>query len=676
MCSVVGCDSWRRSARRFPLPEDPEKRLEWVQFLFEVNGQRLKESSWTDITVCTEHFTPDCFLHAATGSGALQLKSGAVPLVHVNDYDELEIKQEPVENTDETPAFEALKICHSPASFKEETSSLIASPRSSDGSESSKYDYVQMLQKIENLDVIRKKVGLLQIDSRYVVNEKQLFKLFSSKCPLCRSKVKTEKAVQGLLLVLNQQCVQCKYRREWKNLSSSAVTADEGTTPTERSEVTLETVQTDEEKTRVPEIVHCIGEDSDPMEELDEFSSSQDDVDSGEDWQPEEELFFYDKMRAESDEESTHEDEDDYDDDDDDDDLVPKNSQLCADCGRFFDHRRPHTCEHKIKPYSCNICGKRFVTETAITAHSKIHEESYELPCKYCHVKFKTKADKITHEQVHGSEEKPYKCPECSERFATNKERRIHLEDREWPHSLKCHICGIQFYQTTSIRRHLLVHTGEKPFKCPVCQRGFSQASHLKSHMRLHTGERPYKCQRCDKSFNHNVSLKSHVQRYHSPSSRHEQKKKMKEKESNPGDAQDDGSNRGADLGVVNVEQEKDSLAQMVKVKRTKPKKKTSGRPKGRPRKDSADVLVQEETLQQTDKRKRQKSKNTKSSDEESDELTDDEELVDFVDEHGKAEKVTMRARKSRGRPKASDFDSDFEPTEMKKKRSNSKNSS
>ncbi|XP_061588256.1 zinc finger protein 429-like [Cololabis saira] len=669
MCSVVGCDSWRRHARRFPLPEDPEKRLEWVQFLFEVNGQRLKESSWTDITVCTEHFTPDCFLRETPGT-AVQLKSGAVPLVHVHDQEELHIKQEPVESPDEDPAFEPLDICHSPAFFKEETSSVIASPRSSDGSESSKYDYVQMLQKIENLDIIRKKAGLLQVDSRYVVNEKQLFTMFSSKCPLCRSKVKTEKAVQGLLLAVNQQCVQCKYRKEWKNLSSSAVTADEGANPTERSEVTLETDPTDEEKTRVPEIIHCIGEDSDPMED---FSSSQDDVDSGDDWQPEEELLFYHELQEESDEESNYEEDDDGDYDDDDDDLPPKNRELCTDCGRFFDRRQPHTCEHKIKPYSCNICGKRFVNETSITAHSKIHEESYEIPCKYCNAKFKTKVDKITHEQVHVTEEKPYKCPECSEEFATNKERRIHLQEGEWPHSLKCHICGIQFYQSTSIRRHLLVHSGEKPFKCPVCQRGFSQASHLKSHMRLHTGEKPYKCQHCDQSFNHNVSLKSHYQRYHSPNSRHAQKKKMKGKGSNPGNGQDNGSRRVADSGVDNVEQ--DSLVKVVKMLRTKPKKKVTGRPKGRPKKgQSADPLVQEENMQRTDKRKPQESKDTTSSDEESDELTEDEEFSDSMEEQEKAEKVTSRASKSRGRPKASDLDSDFEPTEIKKKRRNSKN--
>ncbi|XP_044223232.1 uncharacterized protein LOC122993279 isoform X2 [Thunnus albacares] len=86
MCSVVGCDSWRRSAQRFKLPEDPEKRLDWVQFLAEVNGQRFKESCWTDITICIEHFASDCY---ESLTDTVHLKPRAVP--------SLFFKSEPIE---------------------------------------------------------------------------------------------------------------------------------------------------------------------------------------------------------------------------------------------------------------------------------------------------------------------------------------------------------------------------------------------------------------------------------------------------------------------------------------------------------------------------------------------------------------------------------------------------
>uniref|UniRef100_A0A8D3D6C4 THAP domain-containing protein 1 n=1 Tax=Scophthalmus maximus TaxID=52904 RepID=A0A8D3D6C4_SCOMX len=86
MCSVLRCDSSRRSAQRFKLPEDAEKRLEWVQFVLEVNGQRLKESCWTEISICTEHFTEDCFGNTGP-TGTAQLKPGAVPSLFIKTCD-------------------------------------------------------------------------------------------------------------------------------------------------------------------------------------------------------------------------------------------------------------------------------------------------------------------------------------------------------------------------------------------------------------------------------------------------------------------------------------------------------------------------------------------------------------------------------------------------------------
>lgn len=89
MCSVVGCLLGRRPVQRFKLPEDPERRLEWVQFLATVNKQRFKESSWTDITICSEHFEDGCFENVTVcvsreaGGEQLTLKPGAVPSLRV-----------------------------------------------------------------------------------------------------------------------------------------------------------------------------------------------------------------------------------------------------------------------------------------------------------------------------------------------------------------------------------------------------------------------------------------------------------------------------------------------------------------------------------------------------------------------------------------------------------------
>ncbi|XP_071347797.1 uncharacterized protein [Trachinotus anak] len=669
MCSVVGCDSSRRSAQRFKLPEDPERRLEWVQFLATANKQRFKESSWTDITICSEHFTDDCF-DIMFPTGTAQLQYSAVPSLYIKsepeepEWDpESPRSEEPMETAEVASQCEQLKTCDSPCSFSEESRltsvDVPVSPVPSDTSDVFMSDHGQILQNIVNIDMIREKAALLQMKGKYVVNEKRLLQLLSTKCPLCGSKIKVEKIIHGLVIFLNQLCLQCEYRNQWKSqVNASVPTAEDqhltgGTEVTGGAEVT-------------PEMVY---EESEPVNETEE-SSEEGDMDSDEDWKPERDLLQGRTPHNESDEDTEDDDENDiYP------SFTPKHSQLCSECGKFYSERWPHTCEHKVKPYSCNICGKRCVSEVALNSHSRVHDENYEHLCKYCHVTFRTKVDKITHQQIHLTQGKPYKCPDCSETFATNKERRTHLEDHRGPKQLKCHICGIEFNRLLSIRRHLIVHTGLKPYKCSVCQRGFNQAGHLKSHMRLHTGERPFKCQHCDKSFNHNVSLKSHVQRYHTSSSGYEQKKgKINKTVSDTGDAQCHGNKRGADSELDNEEEE---------VPRPKKNKRSTGRPIGRPKRNAADSLVLAGEMQgpssntKTGKSRLQSLKRTQRNDEESeDEPTESDESFDSnVEEEEKSEKVTLNTRRSRKRPNNSDSDIDFDAEHTKKKRSSSQNS-
>ncbi|XP_017277899.1 zinc finger protein 420-like [Kryptolebias marmoratus] len=544
MCSVIGCYSWRRGARRFALPADPEMRVEWVQFVFEVNNQRLRESSWTDIGVCCEHFTPDCFSDA---TGTDQLKSSAVPTISVRRVSR---KSEPNQEAKGNPG----------AAVERDAPDSVVTENN------------QILQNIENLDIIKEKAALLQVTKRYVVNEKQLLRLFSSQCPLCQSRVKAEKVVCGVLFALNVRCPQCDYSKEWKNLSNVNVPAAGGTQPAERTETTLETVSSSS-----PELVYFVGEESDHVE-LSDDSSDPGDVDSDEDWDPEEELQLDEELQAESGGDTSGDDED----------IVFEHKALCTDCGTFFNRRKPHTCEHKVKPFPCNICGRRFVDEVSLRVHARVHNGSYEVSCKYCHLKFHTKFDKAAHQQIHLTEKKPYKCPDCSETFAKYPEYRKHMEGHRGATQLRCHVCRVKFSDNSGLQRHLVVHTGEKPFKCAVCGRRFNQAGNLKSHMRLHTGEKPYRCQHCDQSFNHNVSLKSHVQRYHAAGC-DSQPKKANRRKRDSGDSQHNGNETSADSWPEGAEQDSDCHVRAKETRRSKTKIKTTARPIGRPKKNTAD---------------------------------------------------------------------------------------
>ncbi|XP_054888627.1 zinc finger and SCAN domain-containing protein 21-like isoform X1 [Poeciliopsis prolifica] len=615
MCSVVGCESWRRRAQHFILPADPERRLEWVQFLFEVNGQRLKETSWTDIRVCSEHFTRNCFLTVTRAAGSTQLKSDAVP--SVCSPDEPESRQDIIQpKYSDQLEYDQLNKCHYPTPGstlnKEENcylTSVPASPASSEASESSSSDYCKMLEKIENLDIIKEKVSMLRMSKRYIVNEKQLLQLFSATCPVCHSEVKTEKVVCGVLLVLNQQCRQCGYKNQWKNLTQNSITAVSEDHQTKCMEIFLEATST--KTVEITENVEVVDQESDHTTESEESSDpgevkdSEDswDPDSEDSWDPDDELSVLESENESSDEDHMH--------------GSLKNRELCADCGMFFVKRKSHTCEYKIKPFSCNTCGKRYATDHALTLHNRVHSANYEHPCKYCHVGFKTKVAKKAHEQTHLNERNPFKCPECPETFATYMKRKNHMRTHVKPGPLKCPVCGIEFFWAVALQRHSMVHTGEKPFECSVCQRAFKQPSHLKSHMRLHTGERPYKCKQCDKCFNHNVSLKCHVQRCH------------QQKTTNP---------KGCAGGDPEVEEAQ--LAEKEVKTQRRMRRTLTGRPVGRPKKNPRETMSEEKKTSglaakpKTAKvRKRKPKKKPFSCEKKEEELSESEESLDLMEE-------------------------------------------
>ncbi|XP_063741184.1 zinc finger protein with KRAB and SCAN domains 7-like [Eleginops maclovinus] len=580
MCSFLGCGSLRRRAQLFKLPEDPEMRLEWVQFLFEANKQRLKESCWTEITICNEHFTDDCFEHLTTAADTVQLKPSAVPSVSVkSEPDELLENPHYVKPVDSRGTAPQSGDLNDPTLKSPDVSNAVCT-----GSHQIQY-------KVRNVDLNNEEAGLLQVKAKHVVNESCLFQLFRRKCPSCGCKLQTEKVTSGVLIILNQQCLQCDYGYQWKSQVNASVPTAEDQPLTEVVDVTPETQQkmsTDDNasSTVLSEIVTFSDEESDLSDEGEEGDEGG--VSSDGEWKPTEDFLLSEKLTKEFEEETERESGEEH--------VFYslgglKINELCTECGHFFTIPKSHTCEHKKKPYSCNICGKRCITELSLKCHSRIHDETYDHPCKYCHVTFKTKVDKLKHEQTHQDSKDPYKCPDCPETFSNNKRRRIHLAKHRSKES-RCGVCGIKFRNVHHLRRHSVVHTGLKPYKCSECERSFNQAGHLKSHMRVHTGERPFKCPQCDKSFNHNVSLRSHFQSYHlSNSGRGRNKGKLTETVSTTGDPDDSRNKRGTDFRCVE-EEEEDTEEEMKIARKNAQKRTNTGSPKQMPKRHSAGNLV------------------------------------------------------------------------------------
>ncbi|KFO36293.1 Myc-associated zinc finger protein [Fukomys damarensis] len=81
-----------------------------------------------------------------------------------------------------------------------------------------------------------------------------------------------------------------------------------------------------------------------------------------------------------------------------------------------------------------------------------------------------------------------------------------------------CEMCGKAFRDVYHLNRHKLSHSDEKPYQCPVCQQRFKRKDRMSYHVRSHDGavHKPYNCSHCGKSFSRPDHLNSHVRQVHS----------------------------------------------------------------------------------------------------------------------------------------------------------------
>lgn len=81
----------------------------------------------------------------------------------------------------------------------------------------------------------------------------------------------------------------------------------------------------------------------------------------------------------------------------------------CNECGKVFKtagaNRKlknhvlaVHTPEDQ-KPFSCDICGKRYINRDALRKHEKIHENRRSHRCRFCGIGFNDRSNMMAHEK-------------------------------------------------------------------------------------------------------------------------------------------------------------------------------------------------------------------------------------------------------------------------------------
>ena len=192
----------------------------------------------------------------------------------------------------------------------------------------------------------------------------------------------------------------------------------------------------------------------------------------------------------------------------------------CEQCGKGFfrpsdleKHMRSHTGE---RPYMCSVCSKAFHQLSGLVVHERIHTGERPYSCSFCSMTCNQWANMQRHEKTHEGGKKPYSCDICHRKFPDAKELELHHLGHGGGRPRVCHYCSKSFRKPSELRHHLQrMHTNERPYQCEYCTKAFFVSHELKQHLMTHTGERPFECHYCDRTFTQKGNLKRHIDHHH-----------------------------------------------------------------------------------------------------------------------------------------------------------------
>lgn len=139
-----------------------------------------------------------------------------------------------------------------------------------------------------------------------------------------------------------------------------------------------------------------------------------------------------------------------------------KKSRLCPFVSRFRSNLKMHMQGHtgQKKPYKCHICPKYFASPEEVEKHLKFNRHRFRFYCTSCARGFPFANNIITHEK---------KC----------KKSRVY----------ECYVCHFTMHRLSTLELHMRKHSGHKPYKCTECSERYAYLKDLTEHSTVHAAQ-------------------------------------------------------------------------------------------------------------------------------------------------------------------------------------------
>ena len=114
-----------------------------------------------------------------------------------------------------------------------------------------------------------------------------------------------------------------------------------------------------------------------------------------------------------------------------------------------------HGGQSSTRSYVCSVCGKRFMSSSHLSAHSKQHLEP-RFSCDLCAKRFTYKCNLKSHRLSHLplASKKIFHCQHCSKTFNTHNNLALHERTHEEP-TYSCYVCAKGFTRSSNLYRHI-----------------------------------------------------------------------------------------------------------------------------------------------------------------------------------------------------------------------------